>query len=128
MPLWFCMPPQFRFCYCYESKKDAFIINRVFHNVIFEEACCSYEGSLHCGQCLQPSTLHTSKFFLVKLTRVEYTLNSYSDQCIFWPISFQCTCDCVYVQGKSTFSQKRSGCVAPRRVAEHHYIPFSYAS
>lgn len=50
--------------------------------------------------------------------RVECTLNSYSAQFTFSLISFQHTCDCVYVQGKSTFSQKRSGCVSPRRVAE----------
>lgn len=58
------------------------------------------------------------KTSLVKWMRVECTLNSYSAQFTFSLISFQHTCDCVYVQGKSTFSQKRSGGVSPRRVAE----------
>lgn len=42
----------------------------------------------------------------VKCRRIECTLNSYLDQFTFSLLSLQYSHDCVYVCGKSTFSQK----------------------
>lgn len=102
---------QFRFCYCCESKKESFIIAGVFHNVAFEEARFSYEGLFHCGQCLQTSTLHTSKNSPVKCMRIECTLNSYLDQFAFSPLLLPLilTWLCLCVWRKAPSARKEVG-------------------
>lgn len=97
----------------------------VFHNVIFEETQSSHEGPFHCGQCLQPSTLHTSKMAQEMYENRVHFKFLFGPIYLFTPFPPILSWLCLCVWKKHL--QLKSRCASHGSVAaEHHCILSSY--